>query len=184
MAGWIGRAGDVLCKKVHGEVQRNQYKAAGGFEVGRRGSTSCRRGAPPAFPSPMCAYNSLLWDAATPLRRPVTSARTMSPSCNIADLRSNCYVPICFALWYALNVAYNITNKWALEEVRVVVEHRMHSHHASSALPFTIGCLQFGIGAVYACTLWMLGWRRPVPHADELSRAASYMRRWLVAARL
>ncbi|KAL9183554.1 hypothetical protein ACHAXT_004410 [Thalassiosira profunda] len=101
----------------------------------------------------------------------------MAPRCNVADLRGTCYVPLCFSLWYALNVAYNITNKWALEEVRVVVEQRIHSHHASSALPFTIGCLQFGIGAVYACTLWMLGWRRPAPHADELAKAASYIRK-------
>lgn len=87
-----------------------------------------------------------------------------------ANLRSNCYIPLCFALWYALNVAYNITNKWALENVHQFVgESTSHS----SALPFTIGCLQFGIGSLYACTIWMLGWRRPVPHAEELSRAAT-----------
>ncbi|KAL7540805.1 hypothetical protein ACHAXR_010393 [Thalassiosira sp. AJA248-18] len=86
------------------------------------------------------------------------------------NLRNKCHVPLCFALWYTLNVAYNITNKWALENVRDFVAENTSQ---SSALPFTIGCLQFGIGAIYACTLWMLGWRRPVPHAAELSRAAS-----------
>ena len=83
-------------------------------------------------------------------------------------------MPFCFGLWYALNVAYNIFNKWALENVDVYVsEHTPHS----SALPFTIACLQFGVGSLYACTVWTLGWRRPVPHSDELCRAvASFVR--------
>lgn len=85
-------------------------------------------------------------------------------------LRNACYVPFCFALWYALNVAYNITNKWALENVHEYVSENT-SH--SSALPFTIACLQFGIGSLYACAMWMLGIRRPVPHAEEISRAAT-----------
>lgn len=83
---------------------------------------------------------------------------------------SKCHVPIFFALWYALNVAYNITNKWALEAVHKFVDE--NTSHAS-ALPFTIGCLQFGVGTFYACTLWVF--LRPLPDelAEELSIAAN-----------
>ena len=98
-------------------------------------------------------------------------------------LRKNCRVLSYFALWYALNVAYNITNKWALEEVRHKVqaqaakEHDFEISHLSSALPLTIGCIQFGIGALYACTLWVLR-LRPLPHADELSRGIAVLIRY------
>ncbi len=98
-------------------------------------------------------------------------------------LRKNCRVLSLFGLWYALNVAYNITNKWALEEVRHKVqaqaanEHDFEISHLSSALPLTIGCIQFGIGALYACTLWILR-LRPLPHADELSRGIAVLIRY------
>jgi len=84
------------------------------------------------------------------------------------------YVPFCFFIWYALNVAYNITNKWALEGVhKFVIDNTQHS----SALPFTIACLQFGVGSCYACSIWMLGWRKPVPHAEELSTIIIFIKK-------
>lgn len=89
----------------------------------------------------------------------------------------SCYVPCCFALWYALNVAYNITNKWALVGAQEIVGANTSK---SSALPFTIGCIQFGIGALYACVLWILR-LRPVPHAEELSTIATSVRKFCTA---
>lgn len=85
-------------------------------------------------------------------------------------------VPAFFALWYALNVIYNVSNKWALVGVEGYVAERT-SH--SSPLPFTIGCLQFGIGAAYACALWVSGLRRPVPHAEALRSAATTCRNFV-----
>ncbi|EED93070.1 triose or hexose phosphate translocator, partial [Thalassiosira pseudonana CCMP1335] len=73
-------------------------------------------------------------------------------------------VPLYFILWYVLNVLYNITNKWALQDIQNL--------SMAASLPITIGCLQFAIGSVYACTLWMLG-SRPVPHKDEVRMIAN-----------
>lgn len=93
----------------------------------------------------------------------------------INALRSNCRVISLFGLWFALNVCYNITNKWALEDVRTKVieaasqKNDFEISYLSSSLPITIGCIQFGIGSLYACSLWLFR-LRPVPHADELSR--------------
>ncbi|KAL3764383.1 hypothetical protein ACHAW5_005124 [Stephanodiscus triporus] len=87
------------------------------------------------------------------------------------------YVPLCFALWYALNVAYNVTNKWALNDVRDYVASRTNG--PSSALPLTIGCLQFGVGSIYSCVVWASGARGPVPHAAELSDVVARVRRAL-----
>jgi solute carrier family 35 protein E1 len=106
----------------------------------------------------------------------------------------NCYssrlrILLCFAMWYALNVAYNVTNKWALDDVRVYVgSHRLQAGdvkddadgggdtttttavaNVPSALPLTIGCMQFLVGATYSIALWVSGIRGPVPHAAELS---------------
>jgi len=84
------------------------------------------------------------------------------------------YVPFCFFIWYALNVAYNITNKWALEGVhKFVTDNTQHS----SALPFTIACLQFGVGSCYTCSVWILGYRKPVPHAYELSTIIIFIKK-------
>lgn len=84
------------------------------------------------------------------------------------------YVPFCFFIWYALNVAYNITNKWALEGVhKFVTDNTQHS----SALPFTIACLQFGVGSCYASSVWILGYRRPIPHAEELSTIIVFIKK-------
>lgn len=49
-----------------------------------------------------------------------------------------------FALWYALNVVYNIINKKVLNVVPA---------------PLSIGTIQFGIGAAYALLLWITGLR-------------------------
>jgi solute carrier family 35 protein E1 len=92
------------------------------------------------------------------------------------------HVPLCFALWYALNVAYNVTNKWALNGVQdyvaVMNTAASSSSGSSSALPLTIGCVQFGVGAAYSIALWAFGMRRPVPHAAELSSLASRVVGW------
>eukprot|EP01083_Nonionella_stella_P113083 333219_1 len=49
-----------------------------------------------------------------------------------------------FALWYFLNVVYNIVNKKLLNVVPA---------------PVTIGTIQLGIGALYAALLWITGIR-------------------------
>ncbi|KAL3805700.1 hypothetical protein HJC23_005944 [Cyclotella cryptica] len=90
---------------------------------------------------------------------------------------SSLEVPLYFALWYVLNIVYNITNKWALDDVREFVGYAFSKDGAHvpgmlSSLPITIGCMQFAIGSLYACTLWILGWKRPIPHAEEVSIAA------------
>jgi len=56
-----------------------------------------------------------------------------------------------FALWYALNVVYNIVNKKILNVIPA---------------PLSVGGLQFGIGALYVTLLWVTG-LRPVPKLNE-----------------
>eukprot|EP00986_Skeletonema_menzelii_P003653 scaffold1154_cov141-Skeletonema_menzelii.AAC.1 len=98
------------------------------------------------------------------------------------DVRNNCRVISLFGLWFALNVCYNITNKWALEDVREKViaaasqQNDFEISYLSSSLPITIGCIQFGVGALYACFLWLFR-IRPVPHADELTRGITVVKR-------
>jgi solute carrier family 35 protein E1 len=98
------------------------------------------------------------------------------------SIMRQCRVPLYFALWYLLNILYNITNKWALEGVRGLVDTailngRIHNKAGvSSSLPLTMGCLQFAVGSIYACVLWLCGWR-PLPHAGELRGAIDQMRR-------
>lgn len=110
---------------------------------------------------------------------PRLSANTKMP---IDVLRNNFQVICLFALWFALNILYNITNKWALEDVREKVieaasqQNDFEVSYLSSSLPITIGCIQFGIGSAYACFLWLLR-IRPVPHADELSRGMTVVKR-------
>jgi solute carrier family 35 protein E1 len=52
-----------------------------------------------------------------------------------------------FALWYALNIFYNIVNKQVLNTLPA---------------PLTVGTIQFGIGALYATLLWITK-LRPTP---------------------
>lgn len=56
-----------------------------------------------------------------------------------------------FALWYALNVVYNIINKKVLNVLPA---------------PLTVGSIQFGIGALYAALLWVIR-LRPTPKLTE-----------------
>eukprot|EP00560_Eucampia_antarctica_P008494 CAMPEP_0197826550 /NCGR_PEP_ID=MMETSP1437-20131217/3496_1 /TAXON_ID=49252 ORGANISM="Eucampia antarctica, Strain CCMP1452" /NCGR_SAMPLE_ID=MMETSP1437 /ASSEMBLY_ACC=CAM_ASM_001096 /LENGTH=357 /DNA_ID=CAMNT_0043427033 /DNA_START=248 /DNA_END=1321 /DNA_ORIENTATION=- len=63
------------------------------------------------------------------------------------QLRHNLKIVFYFALWYALNVVYNIINKKLLNEVPA---------------PLTVGSIQFGIGAFYAGFLWLVK-LRPAP---------------------
>ena len=97
-------------------------------------------------------------------------------------IRSNCRVISLFGLWFALNVCYNITNKWALEDVREKVneaaaqQNDFEVSYLSSSLPLTIGCIQFGVGSAYACFLWLLR-IRPLPHADQLLRIMTVIKR-------
>lgn len=104
----------------------------------------------------------------------VRKLRIMLRRCTFSSLQ----VPLYFALWYVLNILYNITNKWALDDVREFVGNVLskdglgHLPGMFSSLPITIACLQFAIGSLYACILWILGWKRPIPHAEEVSIAA------------
>ena len=104
------------------------------------------------------------------------------PSSSRNNNGSSLHVSLCFALWYALNVAYNVTNKWALNDVRDYVAGMntasSSSPASSSALPLTIGCAQLGVGAAYSIALWAFGMRRPVPHAAESSALASRFAGW------
>jgi len=62
-------------------------------------------------------------------------------------LRQTLKIGFYFALWYALNVIYNIVNKKVLNEVPA---------------PLTVGTIQFGVGALYAGLLWVVK-LRPAP---------------------
>lgn len=61
-----------------------------------------------------------------------------------------------FGTWYALNVMYNIVNKQMLNAVPA---------------PFTIGSLQFLVGALYSTFLWTSGLRAP-PKLSATGRKA------------
>lgn len=94
-------------------------------------------------------------------------------------------VPLYFALWYALNIFYNITNKWALEDVRQLVHNAesngslSYSPGTSSSLPITMGCVQFAVGSIYACALWIVR-IRSVPHADEIKSFICSLRKFFL----
>eukprot|EP00522_Entomoneis_paludosa_P005392 CAMPEP_0172472266 /NCGR_PEP_ID=MMETSP1065-20121228/68246_1 /TAXON_ID=265537 /ORGANISM="Amphiprora paludosa, Strain CCMP125" /LENGTH=453 /DNA_ID=CAMNT_0013230397 /DNA_START=312 /DNA_END=1674 /DNA_ORIENTATION=+ len=76
----------------------------------------------------------------------VTTAGAHSPL--VQELLQRAKVGFYFALWYALNIVYNIVNKKVLNVW---------------AAPMTVASLQLGIGAVYAMMLWTLGLRsKPV----------------------
>jgi solute carrier family 35 protein E1 len=51
---------------------------------------------------------------------------------------------VCFALWYAGNYYYNITNKQAL-----------NAAGGAAGFPMTIATLQLGVGCIYAVFLWL-----------------------------
>ena len=97
-------------------------------------------------------------------------------------------VPLYFALWYALNIFYNITNKWALEDVHQLVSTAesngglSYSPGTSSSLPITMGCVQFAVGSMYACTLWVIG-MRSVPHAHEVKSVTECIKKLLFLRR-
>lgn len=59
---------------------------------------------------------------------------------NSEDLFQKLKIGAYFALWYALNVVYNIVNKKVLNVLPA---------------PLTVGSLQFGIGGIYAAILWI-----------------------------
>mmetsp|Transcript_13644 Transcript_13644/g.21091 ORF Transcript_13644/g.21091 Transcript_13644/m.21091 type:complete len:389 (-) Transcript_13644:207-1373(-) len=61
-----------------------------------------------------------------------------------------------FGTWYALNIMYNIVNKKMLNAVPA---------------PFTIGSLQFLVGALYSTFLWTTGLRAP-PKLSDTGRKA------------
>ncbi|KAL7563306.1 hypothetical protein ACA910_016666 [Epithemia clementina (nom. ined.)] len=64
------------------------------------------------------------------------------------DIWRRAVIGFYFALWYALNVVYNIVNKQVLNVWDA---------------PMTVGSLQLGIGALYATLLWTFNLRsRPV----------------------
>ena len=60
---------------------------------------------------------------------------------NTAQLMQTLKVLSYFALWYALNVVYNILNKKVLNDIPA---------------PVSIGSIQFGVGALYAYLKWVL----------------------------
>ena len=61
-----------------------------------------------------------------------------------------------FALWYTLNVVYNVLNKKYLNVIPA---------------PLTVGSLQFGVGALYSVLLWAMRLRPAPVLTDEGSKA-------------
>jgi len=62
----------------------------------------------------------------------------------LQDLLGRLKIASYFALWYALNIVYNIINKKVLNVLPA---------------PLTVGSIQFGVGALYAALLWILNLR-------------------------
>ncbi|EJK45492.1 hypothetical protein THAOC_35890 [Thalassiosira oceanica] len=61
-----------------------------------------------------------------------------------------------FALWYTLNVVYNVLNKKYLNVIPA---------------PLTVGSLQFGVGALYSVLLWVTSLRPAPVLTDEGNKA-------------
>lgn len=59
---------------------------------------------------------------------------------------SNAKILAYFGLWYAINVAYNYTNKRALQALPT---------------PYLVAAAQIGAGIVYVLPVWLLGIRAP-----------------------
>jgi len=76
--------------------------------------------------------NSSLYDSRGGGKTPTT--------CLLQNLKVGMY----FALWYILNIVYNIVNKKVLNVLPA---------------PVSVGSIQFGIGTLYASTLWITGLR-------------------------
>jgi len=81
----------------------------------------------------------------------------------ILDARHRLKIGFYFALWYALNVAYNIENKKLLNIIPA---------------PLSVATIQFFIGAIYIGLLWLLR-IRPTPKltihgAEELAKVGFY----------
>jgi solute carrier family 35 protein E1 len=79
-----------------------------------------------------------------------TEAKTSAIAAKPSDKKKRCSLNIdlplllCFALWYAGNYYYNITNKQALKAAG-----------GATGFPMTIATLQLGVGCVYAIFLWV-----------------------------
>lgn len=72
------------------------------------------------------------------------------------DLLHNVKVGAYFALWYALNVFYNIVNKKVLNILPA---------------PLVIGSIQLGIGSLYVLVIWLLK-LRPTPQLTSAGKTA------------
>lgn len=72
------------------------------------------------------------------------------------DLLHNVKVGVYFALWYALNVFYNIVNKKVLNILPA---------------PLVIGSIQLGIGSLYVLVIWLLK-LRPTPQLTSAGKTA------------
>lgn len=69
-----------------------------------------------------------------------------------------------FALWYILNVFYNIQNKLTLNKL---------------PQPMMVGSFQLGIGSLYCSLLWLLQWRaKPVIQSPQLVQQLRQVGLW------
>jgi len=114
----------------------------------------------PRLQMQMKAQGSNAWSPSAVVRSPASTTALSagsSTSGNSGDLMKTVKVMGLFALWYALNIGYNIYNKRVL--------------NMAPALTYTTGFLQLLIGLVYVLPLWGLGLRKKPEVSNEELKA-------------
>ena len=110
---------------------------------------SLGRLSPLTMAAPSACSVSALHAVATPTVQKTSAAESK-------DLKGALKVGVGFALWYILNVGYNITNKKAL--------------NISPSLAWTVALVQFFIGWFYVVPMWLLRLRKtPELTKDEVT---------------
>ena len=103
----------------------------------------------PSVARSLSASHNAVIDTMSPSMRRSLKARRIRVRGGAADggLMERLEIGGYFAAWYALNVVYNIVNKKVLNVLPA---------------PMTVGSIQFGVGALYCATTWLLKFR-PCP---------------------
>lgn len=88
----------------------------------------------------------------------------------MATVLQNLKIGFYFALWYALNIVYNIVNKKVLNVLPA---------------PLIVGSIQFGVGALYVAVLWLLKLRpKPQLSGAKAKQAVRTVGFWHCAGQL
>lgn len=88
----------------------------------------------------------------------------------LADMMQRLKIGLYFALWYALNIVYNIVNKKVLNVLPA---------------PLMVGCIQFGVGALYVAILWVVKLRsKPTLSSAKARMAVRTVGFWHCAGQL